>query len=237
MGLAAGTWEPWICPEICITWETPGEKKGFLSRGDVLAVPPAAAGAVHGVWGHSSAGTEPPSTSWLGEPNPQRLCNNKWEGEPPQEWETLGLWGCWLGGGYAGGCSRWRGGQGTRVPVSQLCPNYQLPHSSCCSVRAPSPKLPWGLLSPVSSRCPSAPSPARPQLPRGMTLCPLAWAPQRWFPLPEQTKRHWKGWARHGKGRDRHRAMAGTWLRTRELWHGQGWEQCPWGWGQRLGQG
>lgn len=23
VSLAAGTWEPWICPEICITWETP----------------------------------------------------------------------------------------------------------------------------------------------------------------------------------------------------------------------
>lgn len=181
--------------------------QGFLSRGGILAAPPAAAGAMNVVWGHSSAGTEPPSTSWLGELTPSLcgLCKDK----PGRGNAPPGVGNPRAVGLVArGGCSRWRGGQGTRVPVSQLCPNHQLPHSSCCSAQAPSPKLPWGLLSPVSSRCPSPPpGPARPQLPEGMALCPPAGPRSAGSHCPSRQR----GAGRAGHGGERAGTGTGPW--------------------------
>lgn len=184
-------------------------------------------------------GLSPPAPPALGRltPSLRGLCKNKRESEPPQEGETPGLWGWWLGGGCAGAAAD---GGVARGRVSQ-CPSC-VPTTSCRTAAAarsepPAQNCPGGFCPLRPPPVPHPPGPARPQLPGGMTLCPPGWAPQRWFPLPEQTKRRWKGWARREKGRDRHRAMAGTWLGTRALWHGQGWGQRPWAWGQGLGQG
>lgn len=179
-----------------------------------------------------------PSPSCLGETTPSLcgLCKNKWEKEPPQEGETAGLRGWWLGRAVQG-LQQMEGWPGDACPS---VPAVSQPPAAAQQLRlgpSPQPNTALGAFVPCPPAVPHPPGPARPQLPGGMTLCPPGWAPQRWFPLPEQTKRRWKGWARRGKGRDRHRATAGTWLRTRALWHGQGWGQRPWAWGQGLGQG
>lgn len=99
-----------------------------------------------------------------------------------------------------GGCSRWRGGQGTRVPVSQLCPQHQLPHSSCCSARAPQPSTALGAFVPCVlplSLTPSRPcsSPAA----RGWLFVPRL-GPAALVPTARADKEALEGLGTAGKG-------------------------------------
>lgn len=159
------------------------------------------------LWGHSSADTEPPQ-HLLAWGDPCGFCKSKRDGGTPPGVGKPRAAVLVARGGLCRGCSRWRGGQGTRVPVSQLCPNHQLPHSSCCSVRVPSPALSWGGgLSPVSSRCPSSPGPACPQLPGGMTLCPPAGPRSAGSHRPSRQR----GSGRAGHGRERAGTGTGPW--------------------------
>lgn len=188
------------------------------------------------LWGHSSADTEPPQ-HLLAWGDPCGLCKSKRDGgTPPHEWESPGLWCWWLGGAVQGlqQMEGWPGDACPSVPAVS-----QPPAATQQLLLGPSPQpsaILGGGFVPCVLPLSLIPRPClSPAARRDDSLSP-GWAPQRWFPPPEQTKRLWKGWARQGKGRDRHRAMAGTWLRTRALWHSQGWGQRPWGWGQGLGQ-
>lgn len=95
-------------------------------------------------------------------PPPPSLCGfagTNRTGEPPPPPQGHGASAFW---GLREGCSRCRGGQGTRVPVSQLRPNHQLPQSSCRFVWiCPPPKKktphwepPQGFVPPVALHCP-----------------------------------------------------------------------------------
>lgn len=159
-------------------------------------------------------GLSPPAPPALGRLTPSLcgLCKNKWEKEPPQEGETPGLRGWWLEGGCAGAAAD---GGVARGRVSQ-CPSC-VPTTSCRTAAAtrsepPAQNCPGGFCPLRPPPVPHPPGPARPQLPGGMTLCPPGWAPQRWFPLPEQ-----RGAGRAGHGRER--AGIGT-----GPWQGRGWE-------------
>lgn len=134
----------------------------------------------------------PPSISWLGE-TPVGFARTNGTGEPPHEWESPGLWCWWLGGGCAGAAAD---GGVARGRVSQ-CPSC-VPTTSCHTAAAarsesPAQRYPGGGFVPCVLPLSLIPRPClSPAARRDDSLSP-GWAPQHWFPPPEQTKRLWKG--------------------------------------------
>lgn len=199
-------------------------------------------------WGDPSAGTEPPQSpppqgddSQPVTPQPLWVCWDKQEGATPPRTMRPVL----FGGGLHKGCSRCRGGQGTRVPVSQLRPNHQLPQSSCrfVRIRPPQPQKthwepPQGFVPLWPSTVPNLPGPACPQLPWGKMFSPPTQVGPHGagFCCPSRQRGAGRDWDTTGKGpgcsQDRHWAMLGTgaktrWLGTRALGHGQARGQRP----------
>lgn len=211
MGLVAGTWGTSDLPRnLHNVGNTRKKGRDFSARGDVLAAPPAAAEAMYVLWGHSSAGTEPPQhlLAWGDNPQPLwALQEQTGGGNPPQQWESPGLWGWWLGGAVQGlqQMEGWPGDACPSVPAVS-----QPPAATQQLLLGPSPQpnaTLGGVLSPVSSRCPSSPGPARPQLPGGMTLCPPAGPRSAGSHRPSRQR----DTGRAGQGRERAGTGTGPW--------------------------
>lgn len=177
-------------------------------------------------------------------PPPPSLCGfagTNRTGEPPPPPQGHGASAFW---GLHEGCSRCRGGQGTRVPVSQLRPNHQLPQSSCRFVWiCPPPKKKKTTLGATSGLCspcgpPLSPAPGCPQLSWGKMFSPPTQVGPHGAGFCCRSRQRGAGrdWDTTGKGpgysQDRHWAMLGTgaktrWLGTRALGHGQAWGHRP----------
>lgn len=125
------------------------EKRGFSARGTSWQLHLQQLGPCMWCGVTPLQGLSPPAPPGLENPTHKAcgLCKKKREGQPPQEWEILGLWGWWLGGAVQGlqQMERWPGDACPSVPAVSQPPAAA---QQLLLGPIPHPKLPCGLLSP-----------------------------------------------------------------------------------------
>lgn len=147
MSLAAGTWEPWICSEICIMWETPGGKRDFSAGGTSWPFHLQQLGPCMGCGVTPLQGRSTPAPLGLGNPTPKGFARTNGRGNAPHPPTPPGVRNPMAVGLVArGGCARAAADGGVaRGRVSQ-CPSC-VPTTSCHTAAA-------ALSEPQAQNCP-----------------------------------------------------------------------------------